>query len=177
MRTASAITPAGCVYMSKDHGYALITVWTGSRGAGTAGYRVYSRDFRIEAPGKVAIPGSSDPTFLGDATRWNPEELLLAAASSCHMLWYLHLCTSAGIVVLGYVDAAEGSMREEDDGGGRFTHITLRPQVTLSAGADEERAGAMHETAHHKCFIANTLACPITVEATFTTAVAPSTGS
>ena len=144
--------------MSKDHRYALTAVWTGGRGAGTAGYRVYGRDFRIEAPGKAAIAGSSDPAFLGDAAQWNPEELLLAAASSCHMLWYLHLCASAGIVVLGYVDAAEGSTREEDDGGGRFTHITLRPQVTLvtlAAAADEERAGALHQAAHRKCFILN----------------------
>ena len=163
--------------MSTDHGYALTTVWTGGRGAGTAGYRVYGRDFRIEAPGKAAIAGSSDPEFLGDAARWNPEELLLAAASSCHMLWYLHLCASAGIVVLGYVDAAEGSMREEDGGGGRFTHITLRPQVTLAAAADEERAGALHQAAHRKCFIANTLACAIAVEPTFTTTAVPSAAS
>ena len=161
--------------MSKDHRYRLTTVWTGDRGQGTAGYRAYGRDFRVEAPGKVTIAGSSDAAFLGDAARWNPEEMLLAAASACHMLWYLHLCASAGVAVHGYVDAAVGLMLEEDDGGGRFIRLTLRPRVTLAASADQEQAEALHQAAHRKCFVANTLTCPIAVKATFATTAPLST--
>ena len=80
--------------------------WTGDRGVGTASYTAYARDHEITAPGKPAIAGSSDPRFRGDATRWNPEELLLGAISACHQLWYLHLCAEAGVVVTAYVDDA-----------------------------------------------------------------------
>ncbi|MBO0905921.1 OsmC family protein [Jiella sonneratiae] len=147
------------------HRYAVGLKWTGDRGEGTAHYRAYSRDHRIEAPGKPAIEGSADPAFRGDAARWNPEEMLLAALSSCHQLWYLHLCAEAGVVVVGYADEAEGEMQEAADGGGQFVRVVLRPTVTVAAGSDAERAEALHHEAHAKCFIARSVNFAVACEA------------
>ncbi|HLY56474.1 MAG TPA: OsmC family protein, partial [Stellaceae bacterium] len=110
--------------MTRQHRYRTTVRWTGNLGTGTASYRGYARAHEIEAPGKPAIPGSSDPAFRGDPARWNPEELLVASVSACHKLWYLHLASEAGIVVTEYVDSAEGEMVEEADGAGRFIQVT-----------------------------------------------------
>src|SRR5471032_1144958 len=117
-----------------EHKYQVSVAWTGNRGSGTSGYRDYGRDHIITAGSKAAIAGSSDPAFLGDASRWNPEDLLVSSVSACHMLWYLHLCSAAGVVVTEYVDNPEGVMAEDADGGGRFTRIILHPEVTLDDG-------------------------------------------
>ncbi len=150
----------------KSHHYAIELRWTGNLGAGTAGYRAYSRDHEITAPGKSgAIAASSDPVFRGDGARYNPEELLVASLSSCHMLWVLHLCADAGIVVTAYTDAAAGTMVEEPGGAGRFTEVTLRPRVTLADPARRVELPAIHERAHALCFIANSVNFPVRVEA------------
>lgn len=147
--------------MSKTHQYAVRIRWTGNRGSGTSGYRAYGRDHWIEADGKPAIAASADPAFAGDRTRYNPEELLLAALSSCHMLWYLHLCAAAGVVVTDYRDEPLATMVEAATGGGRFTEAMLRPRVALALDADRERAQALHEDAHRLCFIANSVNFPV----------------
>lgn len=138
--------------------------WTGNLGEGTSGYRGYSRNHEISASGKVAVPGSSDATFRGDPKRYNPEELLVSSLSACHMLWYLHLCAEAKIVVLQYVDEASGVMEETSNGGGRFTDVVLKPEVLIAAGGDLERAEQLHERAHHLCFIANSVNFPVRCE-------------
>lgn len=150
----------------KLHHYATRSEWTGNLGEGTTSYRAYSRDHVISARGKPELAGSSDPAFRGDASRWNPEDLLLAALSSCHMLWYLHLCSEARIVVLAYHDDAAGIMAEEPGGGGRFTQAMLRPVATLAAGGDAALAKALHDKAHRLCFIANSVNFPVSIEAT-----------
>lgn len=150
----------------RTHSYRATVEWTGNRGEGTASYRGYDRAHRILIEGKPEIAGSSDPAFRGDPARHNPEELLVASVSACHMLWYLHLCTEAGIVVLGYRDAAEGRMVEEPDGAGQFSEVVLRPEVHLAPGADPNRAAALHQTAHAKCFIARSVNFPIRCEPT-----------
>jgi organic hydroperoxide reductase OsmC/OhrA len=147
----------------RTHHYAVTVEWTGNRGDGTAGYRTYGRDHVIRAEGKADIAGSADPAFLGEPSRWNPEDLLVASASACHKLWYLHLCADAGIRVEAYRDAATGTMAE-DAQGGRFTEIVLRPNVTLAPGADRQRALDLHHEAHRLCFIANSLNVPIRCE-------------
>lgn len=111
------------------HRYAVRLDWTGARGAGTTDYRAYGREHLLRAPGKPDIAGSADPRFRGDASGWNPEELLVGALSTCHMLWFLHLAADAGVVVTAYADAAEGMMATAPDGGGRFERVTLRPAV------------------------------------------------
>lgn len=151
----------------REHEYKVTVRWTGNRGSGTSAYRAYGRDHAIESPGKPTIPGSSDPAFLGDRTRWNPEDLLVASTSACHKLWYLHLCAEAGIAVLEYVDEAEGTMvegRSEEGGKGRFTRIVLRPRVTVRSGDDIELARRLHHDAHAECFIANSLNFPVLCE-------------
>lgn len=147
----------------KEHRYTVTVTWTGNTGSGTSSYRAYERAHTIEAGTKPAIAGSSDPAFRGDAARWNPEDLLVASASACHQLWYLHLASTAGIVVTAYEDRAEGTMIETADGGGHFTRIVLRPRVTISKG-DPERARELHHDAHCLCFIANSLKCEIATE-------------
>ncbi|CAN0645078.1 OsmC family protein [Burkholderia sp. Bmkn7] len=156
---------------SGEHKYRVAVAWTGNRGTGTSGYREYGRDHVIRAGSKPEIPGSSDPAFRGDASRWNPEDLLLASASACHKLWYLHLCSEAGIHVLAYVDDAEGTMVDRDEPG-RFTEIVLRPHVTIQAGDDRERAEHLHHDAHAKCYIANSVNFPIRCEPTIEFAAA-----
>lgn len=152
--------------MGQIHRYRTIVTWTGNRGQGTTAYTAYDRDFTASAAGKPDIAGSADPAFRGDAGRWNPEDLLLAAASACHKLWYLHLCAVNGIVVLAYTDHAEAAMDEGDAGQpGRFVSATLRPHVTIAAGGNADLALALHEQAHHACFIANSLNFPVHCEA------------
>jgi len=148
-----------------EHKYRVTIEWTGNKGSGTSGYRDYGRDHVIRSGAKPDIPGSSDPAFLGDATRWNPEDLLVASASACHKLWYLHLCGDAGIRVMAYVDEAEGTMADRPDVG-RFTEIVLRPRVTILAGDNRELAERLHHAAHAKCYIANSVSFPIRCEPT-----------
>ena len=157
------------VNVSRQHHYAVTVSWTGNRGTGTSGYRDYGRDHDVTAGELPVIPGSSDPAFRGDKGRWNPELELLAALSQCHMLSYLHVCAVAGVVVTGYADAAEGTMAEDGDGGGRFTEAVLRPQVTVATADMIDAATALHEEASAKCFIANSVNFPVRHEPTVTT--------
>ena len=154
--------------MGKQHQYAVSIAWTGNDGSGTQSYRGYRRDHEIAAAGKPPIPASSDPSFRGDRTRYNPEELLVASLSSCHMLWYLHLCSVNGIVVLDYRDEAVGTMQEEDDGAGAFVRVVLKPRVTIAKGGDRGKALALHEEAHHLCFIARSVRFAVEVAAQIT---------
>src|ERR1700749_1886298 len=148
----------------KEHAYRLRTVWTGNTGNGTESYKSYRRDHVIQSDGKPEIPGSSDPGFRGDRSRYNPEELLVASLSACHMLWYLHLCADAGIVVTAYADRAAGTLALTNDGGGPFKEVTPRPAATIRADCDTGRALALHERAHHLCFIANSMNFEVLVE-------------
>lgn len=147
------------------HTYTTQLVWTGNRGDGTSTYRAYDRAHEISAAGKPVIPGSSDPHFRGDSTRYNPEELLVASLSACHMLWFLHLCADAGIRVERYTDDATGTMQETPDGGGHFTEVVLRPRVRAAAGSEHARVKALHERAHELCFIASSVNFPVRCEA------------
>ena len=150
--------------MGKEHNYQAKVTWTGGWTDDKRNYRSYSREHLIEVPGKEAIRGSSDAAFRGDAGLHNPEDMLVASVSACHMLWYLHLCTVNGIVIASYVDDASGVMAETPDGAGRFSSITLKPRIVLESG-DPEKAMALHHEAHEKCFIANSVNFPIECEA------------
>jgi organic hydroperoxide reductase OsmC/OhrA len=115
----------------------------------------------VRVCGKPDLAGSSAPEFRGDAARWNPEELLVAALSQCHMLWYLHLCADGGVEVTGYLDEPEGAMEEAADGSGRFLEVVLRPRVTVADSGMVEAAAAAHAGAHRMCFIANSVNFPV----------------
>src|SRR6201987_1895739 len=148
----------------KHHHYEIQVDWTGNDGEGTKSYKGYRCDHTIESAGKGEIAGSSDPSFRGDPTRYNPEELLVSSLSACHMLWYLHLCADAGIVVESYEDEAEGIMELSTDGGGRFVRVTLRPHVRVIGLVSA--AEALPHRAHELCFIANSVNFPVDHQAT-----------
>jgi organic hydroperoxide reductase OsmC/OhrA len=149
----------------KQHTYNVQLKWTGNDGEGTSSYKSYRRDHSILCEGKPEILASSDPSFRGDPIRYNPEELLVASLSSCHMLWYLHLSAVNKISVLEYQDAAVGTMEERPDGSGAFVRVLLRPAVTIRAGDDRAKAMSVHHEAHHMCFIANSVNFPVEAEA------------
>ena len=143
-----------------SHHYTATVSWTGNRGTGTSGYRDYGRDHTVAAEGPGTLAGSSDPAFRGDAGRWNPEQLLVAALAQCHMLAYLHLCTVNGVVVTAYADEARGTMAVRGSGG-RFTEVVLAPHVTVAAPEMVARAAELHADAHRDCFIASSVNFPV----------------
>lgn len=144
-----------------EHHYELTVRWTGNLGTGTSTYRAYSRDHDIEIPGLPVLKGSSDPTFHGDRTRYNPEQLLLAALSQCHMLSFLHVAVKHGVVVTAYTDNATGMMRLNRDGSGQFETVTLRPTVTLQDASHVDLVDELHSEANKVCFIARSVNFPV----------------
>jgi organic hydroperoxide reductase OsmC/OhrA len=154
------------------HSYEVSLQWQGNHGSGTSGYRAYGREHVVSAPGKPDIAGSADRAFHGDVERWNPEELLLAALSQCHMLSYLHVAASHGVVVTAYTDSAAGVMEQTHDGGGHFVSATIRPVVTIAHGSIE-LAESLHAEASRKCFIAASVNFPVGHEPTTRLASVP----
>ena len=146
----------------KQHHYEIKMTWTGNTGTGTSAYTAYERSHVYEGKGKLSeIPGSSDPAFRGDKTKYNPEELLLSSISSCHMLWYLHLCTENNVVVSSYTDDAKGVMTETENGSGKFTEVTLYPRIVVEEQSMIEKALDLHHLTHEMCFVANSVNFPI----------------
>lgn len=145
---------------SRKHGYEATLVWTGAAAGPTSDYKSYSREYRIEFPGKAPLIGSADPTYLGDPGLHNPEELLLAALSACHMLSYLAVCARDKIAVKSYCDEAIGTMAIKD-GKMRFVSVLLRPHVIITDADKIDRAKALHAKANSECFIANSVNFPI----------------
>ena len=145
----------------KTHKYTSHFEWTGNTGKGTQSYSSYERDFLIKVAEKVIIAGSSDPNFRGDKTKHNPEDLFLSSISSCHALWYLHLCASNDIIVLSYEAEAEGTMTEREDGSGQFTRVLLKPNVRIQNESNIHTALRLHKEANEMCFIANSCNFPI----------------
>ncbi|MGH6901127.1 MAG: OsmC family protein [Geminicoccaceae bacterium] len=145
--------------MAHEHHFAAKVVWTGAAQGSTRDHASYSREYQIEMAGKPTLTGSAAPNFRGDPARHNPEDLLVAALSACHLLSYLYLCAGAGIEVVAYEDQASGRMAIKDRKM-RFVEVTLAPKVTIAAG-DLEKAKALHEQAHEACFIANSVNFPV----------------
>ena len=147
--------------MKKQHIYNAIIKWTGNNGRGTKNYQAYERSHTILIEGKVDINCSSDPSFRGDKSKHNPEELLLSSLSSCHMLWYLHLCAANNVVVEEYIDKASGLMEETESGGGSFLSVTLSPIVFVKEPLMLEKGEQLHKEANKMCFIANSVKFPV----------------
>lgn len=148
------------------HHYKTRTTWTGNIGEGTSAYKAYERSHVIGVEGKPDIQGSSDASFRGDKTKHTPEDMFVSSLSTCHMLWYLHLCSVNGVIVTEYYDEATGMMEETPDGSGRFTTVTLCPVVTVNEESMIDKANALHHDAHKMCFIANSVNFPVTHEPT-----------
>ena len=151
-----------------EHDYGARVVWTGNEGDGNRRYRGYKRSWDVATPGKPVIHCSNDPLLGGDPGLPNPEDLLLASLSACHMLWYLHLACKAGIVVHAYRDDPVGVGETAANGAGRFLRATLRPEIEVEAGADLARAAAIHHEVHQYCFIARSVNFPVEYEPVFT---------
>lgn len=156
--------------MPKQHDYTARIAWTGNRGEGTRTYRGYDRSWTIATPGKPAVHCSNDPLLGGDPGLPNPEDLLLASLSACHMLWYLHLASTAGIVVHAYEDAPVATGETSTNGAGRFVSATLKPHIVVEAGADIAEAEAIHHRIHEFCFIARSVNFPVFYAPTVTIA-------
>ncbi len=140
----------------KSHQYNIKVEWTGNQGNGTLNYKSYTRDHTITGNGKYSeIRASSDPSFLGDKSRYNPEDLFLSSLAACHMLWYLHLCSVHKIVVTDYIDRATGIMEEDKNGSGKFVAVTLHPEVHIEDESHIKKANELHTEANKMCFIAN----------------------
>ncbi len=147
------------------HSFRIHTTWSGNKGTGTSSYTAYSRGHELSAPGKAnSIAGSSAPEFRGDASRYNPEELLVGSLSACHMLWALHLCAEAGIVVTAYEDEATGDMTINPDGSGQFVEVVLRPHLTVTDAARISDVDTLHHRSHQLCFIARSVNFPVRLE-------------
>lgn len=146
------------------HQYSVDLTWTGAGTAGTSTYTSYGRDHTLSSGAKDPLPGTSDPHFRGDPDRWSPEDLFVGALAQCHMLWFLHLAASAGVVVVGYEDTASGTMRIESQGQGQFTEVVLRPRVVVrdasladGRAVDDALLADLHHRAHEHCFIARSV--------------------
>ncbi len=153
--------------MSRAHDFTSRIVWTGNRGSGTSSYQAYDRTWDIAVQGKPVVSCSNDPMLGGDPSLMNPEDLLISALSACHMLWYLHLASTAGLTVLGYEDNPVGHGESEPDGTGRFVAATLRPEITLKAGDDRALADTIHGEIQKYCFIARSVNFPVKHEAVY----------
>lgn len=153
--------------MVNEHTFSATTTWLGNHGTGTSSYRDYGREHTLVSPDHLPIEGSSAALFRGDATRYNPEELLVASLSACHMLQYLHLCATVGIIVSVYVDRASGTLLTTNDGSGHFLRVILRPLVTIRVNDNLAQARELHDTAHHLCFIASSVNFPVLCEPEF----------
>ena len=150
--------------MAKIHEFPTRIAWTGNRGTGTSAYKAYDRTWDMIADGKEVVHCSNDPLLGGDPSKYNPEDMLIAALASCHMLWYLHLCSDAGVTVLAYEDNPVGVGESEPSGKGRFIEAVLHPKITITADSDAEKATAIHDEIHNYCFIARSVNFPVRFE-------------
>jgi organic hydroperoxide reductase OsmC/OhrA len=150
--------------MAQTHQYSARLIWTGAAKSATISYESYSRDHVIEIPGKPPLAGSADKEFRGDPSRHNPEDLLVASLSACHMLSYLAEAARAGVHVVAYSDEARGTMTLHN-GKMRFTEVSLRPQVLIAVGSDLPQAKRLHVLAHEHCFITNSVNFPVACDA------------
>ena len=150
--------------MPKLHEFPARIIWTGNRGQGTSSYTAYDRTWDMAAKGKAVLACSNDPALGGDSEKYNPEDLLITALSSCHMLWYLHLCSQAGVTVMAYEDNPLGIGENDPSGAGRFVEAVLRPRITITSDSDPEKAVSLHDEIHRYCFIARSISFPVRYE-------------
>jgi len=148
------------------HHYRARCTWSGST---AAGYEHYRRShLATSPPASATLELSSDPAFFGEAELLNPEQLVVLAASSCQLLSFLALCARARVDVVAYEDDAEAEMAEGEPPI-RLSEIRLRPRIHVAPGTSHERVERLVELAHRECYVANSLATPVLVEATILT--------
>lgn len=143
--------------MAHEHIYKLTAVWTGNTGNGTKNVRAYERSHTVSIGGKPDLFLTTDNPAVGDKSKLNPEDLLVTAISSCHMLSYLYVCAMEGVVITAYTDHATGTMIENERGGGRFKEVILNPVFYVADESMVEKAIELHHKAHEICYIANSV--------------------
>lgn len=143
--------------MKHEHHYKLTAVWDGNKGEGTKNVRTYDRSHTVTIAGKPELHLTTDNPAVGDKTKLNPEDLLVSAISSCHMLSYLYVCALEGVVVTDYIDNATGIMIEKESGGGSFKEVVLNPEIVVAHESMIEKAMELHHKAHEICYIANSV--------------------
>jgi organic hydroperoxide reductase OsmC/OhrA len=143
--------------MEHEHLYKLTAVWHGNKGQGTKNVRAYDRSHTVTIAGKPELHLTTDNPAVGDKTKLNPEDLLVTAISSCHMLSYLYVCAQEGVIITEYIDNATGTMIETETGGGSFKEVVLHPICKVADESMVERAIELHHKAHEVCYIANSV--------------------
>lgn len=161
-------------WMTDTHDFTSVIRWTGNTGEGTASYAAYARNWSVQTPGKPEIECSNDPLLGGDPSLHNPEDMLISALASCHMLWFLHLASDAGITVHSYEDAPVGTGESAPDGTGRFISAALKPRIGLADLGLAAKADSIHGQIHKHCFIARSVNFPVTCDARYHAALARS---
>lgn len=143
--------------MNHEHKYKIVTVWEGNKGEGTKNIRSYDRSHTVSIDGKPDLHLTTDNKQVGDSSKLNPEDLLVSAISSCHMLSYLYVCALEGVEIIAYADHATGIMIENEQGGGSFKEVNLHPVFTVAGESMVEKAIDLHHKAHELCYIANSV--------------------
>lgn len=143
--------------MTHEHNYQLTAVWTGNKGDGTKNVRTYDRSHTISIQGKPELFLTTDHPAVGDQSKLNPEDLLVTALSSCHMLSYLYVCAMEGVIITAYTDHATGIMIEKASGGGSFKEVILNPIFYVADESMVAKAIELHHKAHEVCYIANSV--------------------
>ncbi|MEP5341894.1 MAG: OsmC family protein [Algibacter sp.] len=152
--------------MSYNHIFKAKVNWELSKGETTESPKTFSRNHIVEIDNKKNdLKVSAAKMFRGDASLYNPEDLLLSALASCHMMSYLYVCSQNNIKVLSYTDNAEAVLEVESSGSGHFTKVILNPVVTIKDETKKELALSLHEKANSLCFIANSCNFPIVHDA------------
>ncbi len=152
--------------MTHEHNYKLTALWTGNKGDGTKNVRTYDRSHTVTIQGKPQLFLTTDNAAVGDKSKLNPEDLLVSALSSCHMLSYLYICAMEGIVITAYSDNATGIMIENKNGGGSFKEVRLNPNFYVADESMVEKAIELHHKAHEICYIANSVNFDVTCHPT-----------
>lgn len=124
----------------------------------------YHRDHEWTFSGGTVLQGSASPIYGGNGHRVNPDEAVVAATASCHMLTFLAIAAKQKFKVVSYVDQPEGTVEKNDEGRIAITHIRLRPRVVFDGEVSEEKLQRLHESAHRNCFVSNSLRSEVTIE-------------
>ncbi len=150
-----------------NHTFKATVKWEIKEGESTQNPRTFSRNHEVLIDNKaIPLQVSAAKTFRGDDSLYNPEDLLLSALTSCHMMSYLYVCAQNNIEVLSYTDNAEADLEVEASGSGSFKTVRLKPVVTIKDESQKDLAKSLHIKANQLCFIANSCNFPIVHNAT-----------
>lgn len=147
--------------MFLNHRFNLQLSWTLAESKDNPKAYRTARNHQVKVAGKTVLDISAAKAFKGDPSLHNPEDLLLASLTSCHLMSYLYCCKQNNIVVLSYTDDSEATLEVNNDGSGRITKVVLNPVIEITDASQYELAIALHKKANELCFIANSCNFPV----------------